>query len=93
MLILDYLHRTWAEISLSALENNFKEIKNRAKSAKIMAVVKANAYGHGADIVAPFLEKLGADAVVSIIYTTSAIMEGASEVLAYGTAVKFKEKE
>ena len=62
VLILDYLHRTWAEISLSALENNFKEIKRRAKGAKIMAVVKANAYGHGADIVAPFLEKLGADA-------------------------------
>ena len=59
---MDYLHRTWAEISLSALENNFKEIKRRAKGAKIMAVVKANAYGHGADIVAPFLEKLGADA-------------------------------
>ena len=35
-------------------------------------------------------EKLGADAVVSIRYTTSSIMEGASEVLAYGTAVKFK---
>ena len=38
-------------------------------------------------------EKLGADAVVSIRYTTSSIMEGASEVMAYGTAVKFKETE
>lgn len=35
-------------------------------------------------------EKMGADAVVSIRYTTSSIMEGASEVMAYGTAVKFK---
>lgn len=38
-------------------------------------------------------EKLGADAVVSIRYSSSAIMEGASEILAYGTAVKFKEKK
>lgn len=33
-------------------------------------------------------EKLGADAVVSIRFTTSMIMQGASEILAYGTAVK-----
>ena len=35
-------------------------------------------------------EGLGADAVVNIRYATSAIMQGASEVMAYGTAVKFK---
>lgn len=35
-------------------------------------------------------EKLGADAVVNIRYTTSAIMAGASEVMVYGTAVKFR---
>lgn len=35
-------------------------------------------------------EKMGADAVVNIRYTTSAIMAGASEVMVYGTAVKFK---
>lgn len=33
---------------------------------------------------------LGADAVVNVRYTTSAIMQGAAEVMAYGTAVKFK---
>ena len=37
-------------------------------------------------------EKLGADAVVSIRYTSAAVMQGAAEVLAYGTAVKFIEK-
>ncbi len=31
---------------------------------------------------------LGADAVLNVRYTTSAIMQGMSEVLAYGTAVK-----
>ena len=34
--------------------------------------------------------KLGADAVINVRYTTSAVMESAAEVLAYGTAVKFR---
>ena len=35
-------------------------------------------------------DAMGADAVIGIRYTTSSIMQGAAEVLAYGTAVKFK---
>lgn len=35
-------------------------------------------------------EKLGADAVVNVRFTTSQVMGGAAEILAYGTAVKFK---
>ncbi len=35
-------------------------------------------------------EALGADAVVNIRYASSAIMQGAAEVIAYGTAVRFK---
>jgi len=35
-------------------------------------------------------ETMGADAVVNIRYSSSAIMSGAAEVIAYGTAVKFK---
>ena len=34
-------------------------------------------------------EELGADAIVNIRYASSAIMQGAAEVIAYGTAVKF----
>jgi uncharacterized protein YbjQ (UPF0145 family) len=34
-------------------------------------------------------QKLGADAVVNLRYATSAVMQGAAEVMAYGTAVKF----
>ncbi len=34
-------------------------------------------------------EKLGADAVVNIRYVSAAVMQGAAEVMAYGTAVKF----
>lgn len=34
--------------------------------------------------------KLGADAIVNVRFTTSMIMQGCSEMLAYGTAVKLK---
>ena len=35
-------------------------------------------------------QKLGADAVINVRFMTSAIMGGAAEILAYGTAVKLK---
>lgn len=35
-------------------------------------------------------ERLGADAVINIRFTTSMVMQGAAEMLAYGTAVKLK---
>lgn len=35
-------------------------------------------------------ERLGADAIVNIRYASSAIMQGAAEVIAYGTAVRFR---
>ncbi len=34
--------------------------------------------------------KLGADAIIGVRYTTSAIMAQAAEVLVYGTAIKYK---
>jgi uncharacterized protein YbjQ (UPF0145 family) len=37
-------------------------------------------------------EALGADAVINIRYASSAIMQGAAEVIVYGTAVKFINK-
>lgn len=35
-------------------------------------------------------ERLGADAVLNVRMTTSMVMQGAAEILVYGTAVKFK---
>lgn len=35
-------------------------------------------------------EAMGADAVINVQYGSSAIMQGAAEVIAYGTAVKYK---
>ena len=55
-----FLRRTWAEIDSDALVHNFNIIKETT-NAKVCAVVKADAYGHGVDIVAPLLQKAGAD--------------------------------
>ena len=35
-------------------------------------------------------EALGADAIVGVRYASAAVMQGAAEVMAYGTAVKFR---
>lgn len=52
----------WAEVDLKALENNIKNIKSCIKNnAKWCAVVKADAYGHGAVAVARKAVEQGAD--------------------------------
>lgn len=59
---LDHLIRpTRAEISASALRANLNVAKSLAGKAGVMAVVKANAYGHGAVQVARVLEDEGVD--------------------------------
>jgi alanine racemase len=52
---------TWAEINLDNLAANFKRIKALVSPARVMAVVKANAYGHGAVECARRLVNEGAD--------------------------------
>jgi len=53
---------TWAEISLTALKHNYLTIKNHlTPGAQLMAVVKADAYGHGAVECSRTLESIGAD--------------------------------
>ncbi len=51
--------RTWAEINISALLHNLNLIKAKANGASVVAVVKADAYGHAVDIVLPALIKAG----------------------------------
>lgn len=54
------LHRAWAEIDLSALDHNIKEVKAvLPEKTELMAVVKANAYGHGDEAVCKRLAELG----------------------------------
>ena len=57
----DFLKRTWAEIDLDALHHNFQLIRQAtAEHTRIYAVVKADAYGHGAVKVAKTLLECGA---------------------------------
>jgi alanine racemase len=51
--------RVWAEISLNRLIDNYRIVRNAVGSAKIMAAIKADAYGHGAIEVARILEAEG----------------------------------
>ena len=41
------IYRCWAEIDRSALRHNAKIVRQRVGSAEVLAVVKADAYGHG----------------------------------------------
>ncbi|MDD5449619.1 MAG: alanine racemase [Candidatus Omnitrophica bacterium] len=57
-----YYRPTWAEIDLDAIRYNFSQIKKSLSSGvKIMAVVKANAYGHGILEVSSALSGSGVD--------------------------------
>ncbi len=53
---------TWAEIDLGALAHNYRELRRVTRSsAKMMAVVKADGYGHGAPQVAKIALENGAE--------------------------------
>lgn len=53
---MQVLPRALAEIDLAALQYNLQEVKSFAPSAEVLAMVKANAYGHGMQIIAHALE-------------------------------------
>ncbi len=48
-------HLTWAEIDLNAVRQNFRVLRRLAGTAKILTVIKADAYGHGMLAVAKVL--------------------------------------
>jgi alanine racemase len=58
---MDMQPRTCARIHLDHLRCNFREIRNRIAPARLIPVVKADAYGHGAILVARCLVDEGAD--------------------------------
>jgi len=51
--------RAWAEIDAGALAHNISLLRRRFAPARIMAVVKADAYGHGTALIAPLCAELG----------------------------------
>ncbi len=46
---------TWLEVRLDVLRANLEAIRQKVRPARVMAVVKANAYGHGVEGVALFI--------------------------------------
>ena len=59
---MNMVKRTWAEISLNAIEHNYNVIRNKvADDTKVRCVIKADGYGHGAVELSQIYEKLGAD--------------------------------
>ena len=61
---------SWIEVDLGAITNNIKEIRRITHPhAAVMAVVKANAYGHGAQRIAFTVLDHGADRLGAVSYT------------------------
>ena len=58
--------RTWAEVDLGAVRHNVRALKRGAAGARLMAVVKADAYGHGAVPIARAAVEAGADSLAVV---------------------------
>lgn len=57
--------RCWAQIDTDAIAHNVKEIQKLVGDTKVMGIVKANAYGHGALACTKALQKAGLIILVS----------------------------
>ena len=91
----------WAEIDLSALRHNISVIRNHiAKGARFCAVVKADAYGHGAVAVAREAVAMGADYLAVAVlseaenlrragFTTPILVLGATQIEEADSVVDF----
>jgi len=55
----NFYRRTWAQINIDNLYGNLNVIRKLAGEREVIAVVKANAYGHGDEILSIALEKAG----------------------------------
>ena len=75
---MDNIRPTWAEIDLAVIQRNFTQIKSKAGKARVMAVVKADAYGHGMRAVAEVCAQNGVD------FFGVATVEEALELEEYG---------
>ena len=69
---------TWVEVDLNRLESNFLALRKLLpRSVKIMAVIKADAYGHGGSPVALRLQQLGAHALAVAILEEALVLRKA----------------
>ena len=73
--MLENKKRTWAEVKLSAIQNNYYSMRSRMpEGCRFMGVVKADAYGHGAAAIAKFME------IVHCDYLAVACIDEAAEL-------------
>ena len=70
--------RTWAEVALGAIRHNVRTLKRRAADARLMAVVKADAYGHGAVPVSRAALEAGAGSLAVVTVEEGAELRRAS---------------
>src|SRR5260370_41520463 len=83
---------TVARVDLSAVRSNFRHLvehlaRERPSPCGVIAVVKANAYGHGAGQVARALEEAGADLIAWAGIEEGGALRaagGAAEILVFG---------
>lgn len=62
MMIKEKMRPLWAEINLDHLAYNVSNIKKLVGKSRLVAIVKADAYGHGASCVAKTMVEAGAEA-------------------------------
>ena len=72
--------KIWAEIDLEALRHNYRllrdTLQSRAPGCRVIAVVKANAYGHGSELVSAALAEEGCgDFAVSCLYEAQILQQ------------------
>lgn len=88
--------RAWIEIDRNALQNNVEVIRRRLpKNCQLMPAVKANAYGHGAVLIAGELQKMGIETfcvacVAEGVELRKAGIEGEILILGYTNPAEFE---
>ena len=86
-------HRTWAEIDLDAVRHNAR-VARAQSGGEVMAIVKANAYGHGAVAVARALSGIAAAFGVANLHEAEELRAGgvAEPVLLLGACLPEEEQ-
>jgi alanine racemase len=88
--------RTWVEVNLAALAGNVAETRRLAAGKEIIAVVKANAYGHGDTLVCAELKKLGVNffavsCIDEAVHIKEAVVDGEILIFGFTEAKRLKE--
>jgi alanine racemase len=87
-------YRCWVEVDLDALRHNVAAIRRRIGNAKLCAVVKADAYGHGLAQVAGTLMQCGVDAFAVANLTEALVLRQVGgpgwPILLLGSALPFE---